>query len=331
MLDFKKIFASILFFSTPPALADNISLPSETTTTWAFDVLALYLQPSFGGSGLGYSAYSNYAGPDNTGVIITNNSQNVINNIVPKWGMGVELDGFYYYDTSNDINLTWYHLNGFVNGNLPPNSLFSGSAAGFYAGNLRISTRWDVVNIAVGKCIRFDEKRSLHFHGGMEFAWIKSKFSNHPKNFPNSNEYFTSRDTLSYAGLGPRLGADFIYALGGLNFYLKTAGSVLWGTSKQNVIGYRDYLALSYGTANYSFCYRNIIVPELDAKLGLTYICELANGNFGIDLGYLWMNYFGAINSYTGIGLVGSSIGIPAETNFNLNGLYLGFSWKGTF
>lgn len=329
MLDLKKIFTSILFASSIPVLANNAEIPSEETT-WAFDVLALYLQPSFGGNGLGYSSYSNYAGPDNAGLIVTNNGQNEINNIVPKWGMGVEFDGSYYYGTSNDIKLTWYHLNEFVDGELPPDSLFSGSAGGFYAGNLRISTRWDVINVEVGKCINFDDRRLLRFHGGMEFAWIKSKFSNHPKVFENSSEYFTSRDTLSYAGLGPRLGADFTYILcGGLNFYLRTAGSMLWGTSKQNIIGYRDYLLVPYGTSNYSFCDRNVIVPELDAKLGFTYICEVANGNFGIDFGYLWMNYFDAINSYTGIGIVGSSIGIPNATNFNLNGLYLGFTWKG--
>lgn len=324
MLLYKKIFVIILFFTSIPAGASNI----------AFDILALYLQPSFGGNGLGYSAYSNYAGADNSGVIVTNNGQNKISNIVPKWGVGIQLDGFYYYNTSNDINLTWHHLNEFVDGDLPPGSLFSGSVDGFYAGNLRNATKWDSINIEVGKSIYFDDTRILRLHTGMEFAWIKTRFSNHPKIFENSDAYFTSRDQLSYAGLGPRLGADFDFLVSRrFDFYLKTGSSLLWGSAKQNIIGYRDYFSgfyglVPFGIPNYSFSNRDVIVPKLDAKLGFSYHCELAQGNLGINFGYLWMNYFGAITSYTGIGIVGSSIGIPNATNFNMNGYYLGVTWS---
>jgi hypothetical protein len=41
------------------------------------------------------------------------------------------------------------------------------------------------------------------------------------------------------------------------------------------------------------------------------------------------MNYIHAIASYTGTGIVASSVGVPTTTNFDLNGLFLTFKWKG--
>lgn len=311
---------------------DNV-LISEMTT-WELGVSALYLRPSFAGNGLGYSSFSNYAGADNSGVIITHNSSNHINNITPKWEWGFKLEGGYHFCANNDVNLNWSHLNGDVDGHLPAGSLFSGSVDGYYAERLQLATKWDAINLEVGKNIHFCDNKHVRLHGGLAVARIKNTFTNHPKLFADSTPYFISTDTLTYSGFGPRLGADFGYEVGmGFSVYVKAAGSLLVGSAKQSISGYKDYSnarygLIPYGVDNYNSSNNHVIVPEIEAKLGIAYKYAFDCGNVGIDLGYLWMNYLNSIVSYTGIGVVGSSFGIPAASNFNLSGWYLGVKWE---
>lgn len=327
MLNFKKSLIAIFAASSSLVFAN---------TAWEFDATALYVQPSFAGNGLGYTSYNNYAGANNEQIIYTNNGINSMNNVTPEWGFGFQLEGLYHFCGGNDLNLNWYHLDGDVDENLPIASLFSGSVDGFFAGRLQLATRWDAINLEAGKRVNFSDRKLLRVHAGLEYARIKNTFTNYPKLFSYSNPYFVSRDTLSYSGLGPRFGLDFAYvAERGLNLYVKTAVSILVGTARQTISGYRDYFSTAYaanqifGVNNYKLSNRNVVVPELEAKMGLTYDRKFRSGSLGIDLGYLWMNYLNAITSYTGTGAIFSSIGIPAATNFNLNGLYFGINWVG--
>jgi hypothetical protein len=312
----------------------NIGTPCNSKA-WELSASALYLQPSFGGDGLGYSSYSNYGGADNQGVIITTNGINNINNVTPEWDFGFQLEGVYYYNAGNDVRLNWSHLNENVNGTLPLGSLFSGSVDGFYAGNIEIDTKWDEVNLEIGRRINLNDNILLHIFTGLEYASIKNTFTNHPKLFLTSGPYFTSIDDLSFTGFGPRVGMDFSYMLGmGVGIYAKMAGSLLVGTGKQDISGYQDvvnahYGRIIFGIPNYRFSYDNMVVPELEGKVGLTYDYSFTNSSLGLDLGYSWTSYIHAIASYTGVGIVASSVGVPTTTNFDLNGVFLTVRWKG--
>lgn len=335
MLKLKTTIASLLALSSSMVFASNTCCISENKV-WEVSASALYLHPSFGGNGLGYSAFGNYAGADNQQVITTHNGINNIYNITPKREWGFQVGGAYHF-CNNDLRLDWYHLNESVNGHLPHNSLFSGSIDGYYAGNLELATRWDAVNLEVGHEINFCEREVLRLHAGLEYARIKNTFTNHPKLFINSAPYFTSTDTLTFTGIGPRIGADFDYTVGcGLSFYAKAAGSLLLGTTKQSINGYVDvasniYGIIPYGTNNFVASNNNVLVTELEAKLGVNYEYKLPRGSLGVNLGYMWMTYLRSIVAYTGIGIVGSSIGVPTTTHFDLNGLYLGVKWSGDF
>lgn len=337
MLNFKKISASILSLSSTLVFAGSIN-PTTALKNWGtpgcengFEVGAsvLYLKQSFGGNGLGYSAYSNYAGADNSGIIRTNNGPNHITNINPKWGFGFEVDAGYHFCANNDVNLNWTHLNNDVDGHLPAGSLYSGSVDGFYADHIQRANRWDAVNLELGREISISDKKQIRLHAGVAYARIKNTFTNYPKLFADSAPYFISTDEIKYSGWGPRLGADFAHAINcGFGVYAKAASSLLIGSSKQTISGYRDYSnavygLIPFGIPNYNAFNRYVLVPEVEAKLGVTYDYAIGQGNIGLDLGYLWMSYLNAITSYTGIGVVGSSLGIPATTNFSVNGLYL--------
>lgn len=337
MLKLKNTIASILALSSSLVFASNIGcLPCESKV-WEVNASALYLHPSFGGNGLGYSAFGNYAGADNQQVITTYNSINHIYNITPDRSWGFQVGGAYHFCLCNDVRLDWYHLNETVNGHLPHGSLFSGSVDGFYAGNLQLETRWDAVNLEFGHDIRFHERELLRLHAGLAYARIKNTFTNHPKLFLNSTPYFTSTDTISYTGVGPRLGFDFDYAVGcGLTLYAKTAGSLLLGSTRQSINGYQNvvnniYGTIPFGTNNFISSDNNVLVTELEAKLGAHYEYPLPRGYLGLDLGYVWMTYLRAIVAYTGIGVVGSSLGVPTTTHFDLNGVYIGIKWSGDF
>jgi hypothetical protein len=324
IVTFKKTIAALLTVSSSLAWG-----------AWELDAAALYIQPSFGGNGLGYTSYNNYAGANNEQTIYVNHGTDSMNNITPKWGFGFELEGNYVCDTGNDYNIHWSHLDNNVDNNLPFTSLFSGSVDGFFASRLEIATRWDTVYIEAGKRFNFNNQRLLRLHAGLEYSQIKNAFTNYPKLFISSAQpYFISKDTLTYKGLGPRGGIDFAYAFhNGISLYGKTAGSVLVGIAKQSISGYRDYFSTAYaanqifGVNNYKLSNKNVVVPKLEAKLGVAYDKRLKLGNLGVDLGYLWIDYLNAVTSYTGTGAIFSSIGIPATSNFNLNGLYLGINW----
>jgi hypothetical protein len=306
---------------------------------WSLGITALYLQPSFGGNGLGYSSFSNYSGNDDNGRFVgISGASNHINNINPKRAWGFQLNGAYRFNLTNELEIEWYHLNENVNGYLPNGSVFSGNYDGFYAGHLKFREQWNAVNLEVAHSILLDENKTVKLHAGLAFANIKNKFINYPQLFRTGNALFVTTETLSYNGLGPRMGADFNYIFGrGLNLYAKAAASLLLGKNKQDVSGFQNYTNSvygfqPYGTPNYSQSNTNVVVTELEAKLGIKYDYQIAQNNkLSFDIGYLWMSYLNAINSYTDIGIVGTasgaSIGTHTTANFDLSGLYFGLVW----
>jgi len=328
MLKIKNTIMLILALNSSIAIANT-----NNEKGGSIFISALYLQPSFGGNGLGYSAFGNYAGADNQQVIRTINGINHIHNITPSRKWGFQVGGMYRYNVDNNVTLDWYHLTDSVNGHLPGNALFSGSIDGFYAGDLELSTKWDAINLELGHQINWCASELINLHAGLGYARIKNTITNHPKLFFNGTPYFNSTDDLTYRGVGPRMGIDYQHMFGnGFGIYIKTAGSLLVGKASQSISGYINvvnniYGVIPFGTNNFDSGERNILVPELEAKLGLSYDYQFANGSsLGLDLGYMWMTYLKSIVFYSGIGVVGSSLGTPTSTHFDLNGAYLSVS-----
>lgn len=333
MLKLKRLaLASFCLMSSSIIFANELTADAE----WSFGAKALYLQPSFGGNGLSYSSFSNYSGKDDNGVFVgKNGGTNHINNINPKWHFGFELEGAYRFNPKNDVNIEWYHLQEHVNGHLPIGSVFSGSFDGFYANHLKLAQSWDAINLELGHRMHCDENKSIRLHAGLAYARIKNKFTNYPQLFPTRDVLFVTHDTMSYHGIGPRIGGDFGYTLWhGLGLYAKAAGDLLVGSTKQHISGFQNvpspiYGLQPYGTPNYSHSHNGVIVTELEAKLGVKYDYPITQDNvLSFDLGYLWLTYLNAITSYTDIGIVGTadgaSIGTNTNANFSLNGFYFG-------
>ena len=324
--------------SSMAALASHQPVPVSSAAiiapnTWHGGITALYLQPNFGGNGLGYSSFNNYGTNFLNQRVEINGATNKLSNIVPDRTWGFALDLGYDFAAINDVDLNWYHLNDTTNGNFPSGTLFAGSASALYAGQFNINTQWDAVNLVVGQHFMLNPRNMLRLYVGLNGSRIQVNFKNYPQIVPNSTPVFVTNDTITYTGIGPRLGGDYTYdTCYGFTTYAKAAGSLLVGTAKQSVTGYRDLGGFNlYSTGNYNQSNHNIVVPELEAKLGVKYNYLMPTSKLGLDVAYMFATYLGAMVSQVGSGVVSSSISNSSATNFNLNGPYIDVTWTGWY
>jgi hypothetical protein len=309
----------------------QLTLP-QVKNTWHAGVTALYLEPDLGGNSLGYSSFGNYGTDINNVVVERNGGANDLSNISYDRRWGFQLNLGYDFNTGNDVNLDWYHLYDRTNSSLPNGTLFAGSASALYAGNIDLENHWDAVNLEVGQRFDLNPCNTIRLHAGLSYARIRNTIINYPKLTPNGNPLFITYDTITYTGFGPRIGGDYFYQTPyKFGVFAKAGASLFVGTAKQSVTGYHDIGGFNlYSTGNYNQTNNNVVVPELDANLGLNYDYAFKQGVLGFNLGYMFTTYLNAIVSQVGAGVVSSSISTSSATNFNLNGPYFGITWTGS-
>lgn len=284
--------SSAVFAGTmgPVCAPGNVTIPCERTA-WDFGAQALYLEPTYSGD-LGY-----------VNAIATTGVGTRFETVDPKWGWGFKLEGSYHFNTGNDLNLNWYHYN--------KSTTRAWTVGGTELGNYVVEPKWDAVNLELGQHVDFSDMKNIRIHGGVQYVRINTRvLHNHTIGEQNDN--------MTFNGFGPRFGGDMTYDIGnGFSVYGNGAGALLVGTAKQAITGN----AASPTANNFSFSRTNM-VPELEGKLGAKYNFSMAQGDLGLDVGYMWVNYFNAA-SYSRI--------LPTvdSHDFALNGLYFGFKWVG--
>jgi len=316
----------------PVCSAGNVTVPCEGNA-WDFGAQALYLQTNLN-NGFGYYSQSFSEATSGTNEVIDTG----LGNASGQWDWGFQIEGSFHFNTGNDVTVSWYHLiNSTKNYNLvdllDPTDTFV---------NLSIQNRWDAVNAELGQFVDFSANKKIRFHGGFQFASIKV----------NDNFYYISPSTSStlaeidtyesnpnstqYNGFGPRTGIDMNFVFGnGFGIYAKAAAAVLIGTSKLNdrateisVDSVTD-LTLST-TTNIISGSRTSVVPELEAKLGASYTYDMAQGALTLDAGYMWVNYFNALNNYLSVASGGVEVPVtPIASDFSVAGPYIGLKYIG--
>jgi hypothetical protein len=234
---------------------------------------------------------------------LNNRSLNV--DATAKWNWGFQLEGSYHFNTGNDVTISWYHLDTNWNDrefrravNVPRIPGLEEAVVGWGHKN-----RWDAVNGELGQFVDFSANKKIRFHGGFQFASIKRSahawagldLADQDPDVDFGAEY---NGSTQYNGFGPRTGIDMNYVFGnGFGIYAKAATAILVGTSK-NSHNFAAITPLNDDRDGFTVTgSRTAIVPELEAKLGANYTYAMAQGDLSVDVGYMWFNYFNALNS----------------------------------
>lgn len=312
MLNLKKTAVAVLALGSsavfagtmgPVCTPGNVTVPCERTA-WDFGAQALYLQPVFFGSQNNYSTVATFEAFDLPEAYFSNNNNN--NN----WNWGFQIEGSYHFSTGNDVTLSWYHLDADNNDN---------NYYGFFNNGVTNRAKWDAVNGEVGQFVDFSANTKMRFHGGFQWARVVTGSNNGNLFGVYQNPFYSS-----YNGFGPRSGIDMNYVFGnGFGIYAKAAGAVLVGSITNQLNNAALYLGAPAAFVNLGSI--TTVVPEVEAKLGANYTYAMAQGDLTLDVGYMWFNYFNAVNN----GLGGLGVGTNQYTNFAASGPYFGLKYVG--
>lgn len=290
----------------PVCTPGNVTVPCEAKG-WDLGIQALYLRSV-------YDADKSYQRTPINGFSEISND----------WDWGFRLEGSYHFNTGNDISLNWTHYSG------DSSQLGLLGAYPLTAQTIRVSqyslygqNKFDQINLEMGQHVDLGMMYKLRFYGGLQYAYIQSSITNYYSTAFNATNTISLFDNSDFRGVGPVAGIDYAYDItSALSLTANGSGSILYGTNRYNS-GYvlaPTGLVLASGYAS-----KKAIVPSLEAKLGLNYALNTAQGVWNLEGGYQVVNYFNALQTQTFNNLLA---GI-SNSDYGLYGPYFGVKYVG--
>lgn len=279
--------SSAVFAGTmgPVCTPGNVTVPCEKTA-WEVGASALYVQP------IGIVDYLGVA------------NGSTLNNLNSDWSWGFNLEAAYHFNTGNDLNINWSHLDNNTNDYPTVTDLH------------RLGIKWDAVNVEFGQFVDFSANSKVRYHGGVQYARISDTYA------PVLGATTIYDFNNTYNGFGPRAGLDTSYMFGnGFGVYAKGALAILVGTSK-----------FSDNVADVDGIVRNgskvAMTPEFELKLGADYTYAMAQGDLVLDAGWMWVDYINPING-TVTNTVNKVVNGGQHADFGVSGPYVGLKYIG--
>ncbi|WP_392538336.1 Lpg1974 family pore-forming outer membrane protein [Legionella sp. 227] len=308
----------------PSCETDDVTVPCPCNA-WEIGISALYLQPNTNSDLLNPALTVKHFQTDGT---ITQTS----NTIKSSWDWGFLLEGGYHFNTGNDLNLNWLHFRGnhsssvltFINENPAVNPFIADNTT-----QLRFDTYFDAVNLELAQSSSFGENTDIRFYGGGQYVNSKIKRAEYDFEnvifFPPNTLFQESVAHTKFQGAGPRVGIDMAHKLNhGFAVFAQSATAILLGERKAKLSGANisgpnafPFSAQAKGTH---------IVPELEAKLGLSYQWgSCISGQLTLMGGWMWQHYFDMFLLPPG----GNSnpATVVTQNDFSLDGPFIKAKW----
>jgi hypothetical protein len=258
----------------------------------------------FGLTALYFKAYSDFF-PSNS--IGNSNNQGTFgldtNNESGKgpWDWGGVIDGRYHFSDKNDINLSWMYYSVDYRGTDLYSNVFTytefsyrGNSINVISGRIKLNS----VNAEFAQSFELSPRSWARLFAGGQYLNIKTKsslasFSASTGGF-GSYRYGSNTFTENkYEGIGPRIGLDANYKLKeNVSIFANSAATILLARRTQSESGDSYSFTGTSVSSNVRTDRSNKSIPELEAKLGLTYNQPLMNGSAALSAGWSVINYF---------------------------------------
>ncbi|RUR12582.1 Lpg1974 family pore-forming outer membrane protein [Legionella sp. km772] len=220
------------------------------------------------------------------------------------WDWGGILDGRYHFSEQGDVNLSWmyysvdYRGTDFSQNHYNTGTIGTNDDLNLVSGKIKLNA----VNAEFAQSFDLSPRTRTRLFAGVQYLNIKNNFNT--AHFSVSSDSESGRSSFTsntftgnkYEGVGPRVGLDGNYKLkDNFSLFASSAFSILLARSNQNVSD--DSASLPFASASQSF--RNtsasLSIPELEAKLGLTYDKPLAQARVALSAGWSVINYFNVL------------------------------------
>jgi len=296
-------------YAAPPAPAcvpGDVTVPCEAKK-WDIGIRALYLKSL-------YDADAVYA----TAI----NRPDYFDEIDNDWGWGYRIEGSYHYNTGSDITMNWTHYDtdAYQSGLQSPFITIAPIPLPNAQFNLDMNNLFDQVNLVLGQHVDMGLVKNARFYGGLQYARIRTETLSRFTNIPFTNFQRTTYSDMK--GVGPVVGIDYSYDVShGFSVVANAATSVLYGNGHHSTIFISAPSSVVVASFNAS---KKLVVPSLEAKLGVNYAYVAPMGTLNLEAGYQALNYFNAFQT-----LGTSGLNSLTDTDFGLYGPYFGVNWVG--
>lgn len=281
----------------------NVMVPCEAKQ-WSFGMDALYLQTVTSGA----RAY---------GATLPNQFVELNDD----WDWGFRAEAAYKYNTGNDVSVSWLH---YSNTDQQAGVLVPSLPLGFpsVVETASSENRIDQVNAVAGQQVIANEANSMRFYAGLQYANIQH-YINHDYAATVPQLGLVSADiydNADFKGVGPVIGMNYQYLLSP-QFSVVADGStaLLYGATRLSTGAVLDPFHLVIAPGYNS---KKITVPAFEAKLGVNYAHNMAQGSLNLQGGYRVVDYFNVLQSRTSTGAVVSA-------DYALYGPYVGLKYVG--